>query len=414
MALSTSVFAAAHEEDKVDAFISFAQQSKDVTVIQAKYDAEKDQFKPEDLPRIREGLSGIKYTVEKQESFPDDYFQSGIFSNICFVCIYKQKDILPLFHPDGTWITSLSIELSTIKDENMPLLFSSLELKKTLKSLKLTDIGITEKGVSPIADYLSHNPPLESLYMRSDDIGSNSAIRIAFSLNKNTHLKTLKLPYCSIGTEGAAVFAQTLQRNTTLEKLSLTAGLDNDSVQVLCENITTPVYLRTLNIKSNGITDDGAIALFNSLKFYTSLQTLNLAHNDITDKSVKIIANYLRENITLLKLNLAFNRIGVNIETIKSFTKALSKNTTLQALNLQGMHCSDTRALHFAKMLKKNKSLTILNLSLASIRDKGALALSHALRKNKTLTLLDLSKNPSISIRMKQKLTAEFGERIKF
>ncbi|CAF3905508.1 unnamed protein product [Rotaria magnacalcarata] len=70
------------------------------------------------------------------------------------------------------------------------------------------------------------------------------------------------------------------------------------------------VTLMTLDVKRNGIEDEGAEHLANALKYNTTLTTLDLRSNGIGKRGAKYIADALLKSMTLQTLYLAFNQIG--------------------------------------------------------------------------------------------------------
>jgi Ran GTPase-activating protein (RanGAP) involved in mRNA processing and transport len=54
--------------------------------------------------------------------------------------------------------------------------------------------------------------------------------------------------------------------------------------------------LQELRLQQCGITDDGAIEIFNELKFLTQLQVIDLSFNPITEKSLDALTSLLNQN----------------------------------------------------------------------------------------------------------------------
>ncbi|KAG0196550.1 hypothetical protein BGX28_009996, partial [Mortierella sp. GBA30] len=138
---------------------------------------------------------------------------------------------------------------------------------------------------------------------------------------------------------------------------------EEKEVRRLAETLKTNSTLTTLDLSSNSIGENGAIALSEALKTNSTLTTLHLKRNSIGDNGAVALSEALNTNSTVTTLNLSYNSIG------------------------------DNGAVALSETLKTNSTLTILDLRNNSIRDDGVVALSEALKTNSTLTTLDLRKN---------------------
>ena len=99
--------------------------------------------------------------------------------------------------------------------------------------------------------------------------------------------------------------------------------------------------LRTLNLKSNNITDACCAALNElfSTKGVCHLEVLVLANNRITDEGLEIFLPGLEVNTTLHALDLSHNMIGIT--GMRSLKDCLMDNTALQAISLVGNTSTD-------------------------------------------------------------------------
>lgn len=77
---------------------------------------------------------------------------------------------------------------------------------------------------------------------------------------------------------------------------------------------------------------------------------------------------------------------------------ALSRNRTLQSLNLSNTHLDSEAAITLAEALPENTSLTRLDLSKnPNIQIAGILALSVSIKMTQSLTFLDINIPVSVS-----------------
>lgn len=100
----------------------------------------------------------------------------------------------------------------------------------------------------------------------------------------------------------------------TLLELNLSKNpyLGQDSIEVIVDRvIDNPSFnLRSLQLASCNITDQGAIALARGLSDNTALRFLNLSNNAIREDGAESLANMLTRNETLEVLFLHWNRLG--------------------------------------------------------------------------------------------------------
>lgn len=66
--------------------------------------------------------------------------------------------------------------------------------------------------------------------------------------------------------------------------------------------------LQELRLQQCGITDDGAIELFNELRVLSSLQVIDISFNPVTEKSLDALTNLLNSNQNLV-VNMRMNSI---------------------------------------------------------------------------------------------------------
>ena len=228
--------------------------------------------------------------------------------------------------------------------------------------------------------------------------------------------------------------------------------LDRRACDVLAEGVQRMPCLETLNLNRNPhIGCGGAVQLLSSLHS-SKLRTLYMNGTGINDSDFECLARYIHSTTSIQKLSIGGN-YNISVESIDSLCKALSTNSSIRSLYLNGFHlttshgvclgqflrhpihckieelvltsctCSPTsdgvgevmsglsdnhtlRMLDFsynqirsegavtiATMLKTNTSLQELYLHECSIDSSGGVELGTALERNKTLRKLSLSKN---------------------
>ena len=99
-------------------------------------------------------------------------------------------------------------------------------------------------------------------------------------------------------------------------------------------------------------------------------------------EDVRALAEALEKNTTVTSLDLKSN--GIGDEGAASLAAALEKNLTVTSLNLRVNGIRDDGAASVAAALEKNSTLTSIDIGRNLIGTKGAARLAAALDKNST------------------------------
>lgn len=197
-------------------------------------------------------------------------------------------------------------------------------------------------------------------YRFTDEISNLSPSK--FKYLKGAHIKTLNLLSNLIGDDGIEELAPMLQTNVALTSLNLP---DNDisaeGALAIAELLKVNSTLRELNLNENKINNDGATAIAKALKDNATLTSLDLSYNEISNAGTVAIAEMLKVNTTLTTLTIGLNEMVGDAEATE-LAKALKENTTLTKLNIEGHDIGDIGATAFGEMLTVNTSLTSLEL----------------------------------------------------
>ena len=228
------------------------------------------------------------------------------------------------------------------------------------------------------------------------NLQSADAILIASDLKFVAVVNTLDLGSNSIGPEGALAIAEVLQANAVLTNLALYGNnVGDDGAKAIAEALKVNTVVTTLGLGSNDIgmegAIEGAIAIAEALKVNTVVTTLDLRYNSIGVEGAKAIAVALKVNVVLAVLWLADNSIGE--DGAKAIAETLKHNAVLTELGLEDNNIGEDGAKAIAEALKVNAAVTTLSLSNNVIGTKGTEAIAEALRVNTVVTTLDLGYN---------------------
>ena len=151
------------------------------------------------------------------------------------------------------------------------------------------------------------------------------------------------------------------------------------SVEHFCPlNIGFNRALKTANLGSNDIGDEGTAALSEALKSNNTLETLVLYVNGIGVAGAQSLADMLQVNRALTTLDVRFNDLG---DGSAALAGAVSEHQQIK------MFCEIP-----VKQLRDD-ALTELDLNDKRIGTCGAMVLAHLLKFSRALTSLDLRRN---------------------
>lgn len=270
-------------------------------------------------------------------------------------------------------VTTLSMEFD-LDHENVHFSAFGLGLRRCL-SLESYHGPVTKE----IAASLVALPKLEKIHaytIEDNAISQGECAALRTLLANATNMKQLHVHRAGLGNDGVALLAEGLACNS-----SLTGGV--------------------LGLSNNDIGDDGLQALTSSLVRNTKLRELDLGYNNIGDAGLEALADSLAHNRALHALSIAGNT-AITEAGVKAISRVLqSRNSSLRDLNLDLVNINDEGGKILAHVLTINKSLVKLSLRCwndVSIDDDGLRALSSGLSRNNTLQSLDLSSNTAITV----------------
>ena len=275
-----------------------------------------------------------------------------------------------------------------------------LRHSKCLKTLNISYCGIDDQGVKSLASAIEMNGSLEELNLSGNDaVTGIGHMALGESLKRNKTLKTLNISSCGIDDQGMKSLASALEMNGSLEELNLTG---NDAVagighMALGESLKRNKTLKTLNISSCGIDDQGMKSLASALEMNGSLEELNLTGNDaVTGIGHMALGESLKRNKTLKTLNIS--SCGIDDQGMKSLASALEMNGSLEEMNLSGNRVgTGIGYMALGESLKRNRGLKTLNISYCDIDEQCMKSLASAFEMNSSLAVLDLSWNNAVT-----------------
>ena len=115
--------------------------------------------------------------------------------------------------------------------------------------------------------------------------------------------------------------------------------------------------------------------VLNSLYEDLFLRTLDISENLMSDKGAQFLAEALYNNQCLKKLNLSNNRISE--KGLAQYAYTFSQNSSIETLDIS-QNPIGPNLEHFCKGLILNKGMTYLNISGSKIGNQGTALLKQA------------------------------------
>lgn len=143
-------------------------------------------------------------------------------------------------------------------------------------------LTITLSQATPILNMLVHDTHLKSLTIESGGTTTPEfAHQIANVLTTNHTLTSLYMPDINIGPQGATQIAHALETNQTLQRIDLhNCMISDEGAKAIAQALATNNTLQTINLQFNNIVRAGN-DIFEALKVNTSLTLVNVSRNKI-------------------------------------------------------------------------------------------------------------------------------------
>ena len=349
------------------------------------------------------------------------------------------EDIVPLVRSPASVKNLLELDLSRTKFEgnSFSLFFSVLMNCSDLKSLYLTDNGLTEQERNCLVTAINSMKSPKNVNLsntnltltQANDILQKDNLEgiISLDLSKNAlqgneiisticklkSLEGLNLSHnlirfpqmCSLDNESDNFFtnvtiislsSNNMTANDICHFLSLiksdlvSLNLDYNhvgcSIWSLCS--LRIKHLKVLSLANTDVSGPAVQGLAIVLSSARELEKLNLSSNNLMSEDFQKLLSPLSSLTRLKKLNLSNNPDGVSVV----LKKILSCINYLEELTLSNTHLTDDNCSKLFESLKFLKELKYLDLSNNAIGSFGAKALADILKEFPLLEGLDLSK----------------------
>ena len=239
-----------------------------------------------------------------------------------------------------------------------------------IRSIKWWDYDNIVEVTSPTIEESEY---VISTLKREQEKGKDWHIRLSSSSLESTQLiienlnkcivRQLDISYAPLDSKLVSMLSEALKTNTSMKQLYLrsspiTEGIKQISDALLINTVLEVLWLDTVT----GITDDDMNHLSNMLASNRSLKVLRLINCNITDNGVRYICEGLTKNQTLTILNIRGNPQITSVST-SAIAELLSKTTSLTRLTLQYTSLNDDDIKTICTALTKNTTVEKVELS---------------------------------------------------
>ena len=210
-------------------------------------------------------------------------------------------------------------------------------------SLKKCSIRMTDINGSALIEMLQLNKSLQVLNLKKNpEIGDYGTFYIAEGIKSNTSLKTLNISECGLTSKGANDIARAIIENKALQSLSINKNhLSDTGVGFLAKALKLNATLTDLNIRGCGITDASLNMLGACLVENNSLKVLQIGRENwltITESGMVQFAEHLHQR------TIALECLGISRDLI--YAKAMQQLRTHTKIEIM----QDAYELQFANV----------------------------------------------------------------
>ena len=251
----------------------------------------------------------------------------------------------------GGSIEELDLSLSQgIMNKGKHLLQIPCQILQHIKSLKLRECDINQRGFENLAKCIHYLHSLTSLGISGNPGGDGSLVKLLKALREHGKLQTLYMSGISIGMDDVEALAGLLQSSSNLRDLDIGEfygpPLATDVVNQLVRTVLSPSSLNTVTIEGCKYSLDGIETISDNISdliFATRNLKINPSPHQPTAKPCKVkgvhamLSHILRGNTSLKRLVLY---ISLDKDEVHDIIDSLKDNHSLERLWLAKLYHS--------------------------------------------------------------------------
>lgn len=191
---------------------------------------------------------------------------------------------------------------------------------KTLISLDITHINMSEFGIQGLAENLLKNRTLAHLNLASNKIFDIQRRAVLDAMDNNDTLLSLDLSYNETDDAGIIRLGEMLRANKKLRYFrAKSCGIEDSRMYGLTRTLDDILTLTHLDLSKNKIGDEGAAMIGDLLAKNRTLIFLNISENRITEQGVQSMAYSLEMNFTLVHLEILAQEANITVFAMVTF-----------------------------------------------------------------------------------------------
>ena len=313
----------------------------------------------------------FNYDFSDSSNFYDDIDYYGYFEDDNYSI--NDYDFMDNTSDSSCSSSSEESEVDTEFEECLQMRLQNIKEDEAGKSISLNsfmddfyDMLDINDIVIDLAEALRYNTTIVELHLDSCGLVLEHAIEFSRALRNMSALKWINLNSNRIGDEGLGSIVKSLENNSNINVSNISVSDNNiggkgvqyvanfllqyEMYSLILKNLIgeegTDHYkgylnnsLKTFDISSNNIGDEGAIIFAKALAYNPPLENLYLHDTKITSVGIKTITTSLMNNQTLCYLDLSGNEIRG--EAVRLFTELLAYNTHVHSIILRRINIVD-------------------------------------------------------------------------
>eukprot|EP00048_Salpingoeca_helianthica_P020501 m.6918 g.6918 ORF g.6918 m.6918 type:complete len:589 (+) comp4895_c0_seq1:1475-3241(+) len=290
-------------------------------------------------------------------------------------------------------IRALNLANVGLRERHMEKLCSVMVFRRSINRLSLAgNAKIGLDGIRYVEMILSRCVFLAMLNLSGIPLNATSATRLKEGLQRS-HLQALVLQRCSLKSGAAlAAIVSGVACCASLVSLSIAQNeITHEGGEWLAALLSSTSPLALLDLSNNRLGDKGILQLASGVSQNRCLERLVVRHNEFREAGAVHLLQAVRASTSLLYLDASYNDFGS--DTCHTLLKSvLVQSPRLQSLILQHTRIPSEGAIALAEALSENTTLREIDLEGNDVSAAGLLAFSLTMKHNKNLTRLALDR----------------------
>ncbi|XP_070283237.1 ribonuclease inhibitor isoform X3 [Myotis yumanensis] len=294
-------------------------------------------------------------------------------------------------------LRELDLSYNQLRDAGLQLLCEGLlDPQCHIEKLHLEYTNLTAASCEPLASVLRAKRELKILAVSNNDIGEAGTRTLCQGLADSTcPLESFRLEGCGLTAANCQDLSGILAAKASLKELNLGNNkLGDAGIAELCSGLLSPgSRLKTLWLWECDFTASGCKDLCGVLRAKESLKVLSVAGNQFGDEGARLLCESLQDPGCQLK-SLWLKSCGLTAACCPHVSAMLAQNRSLQELDMSNNKLEDEGVEVLCQGLRQpGATLRMLSVGDCEVTDKGCTSLAALLLATHSLLELDLSNN---------------------